>query len=111
MSISTKLALVNLAEADCALRRANVTAAWRGLKLETERAATPGRIVGAGLIAGFLSGFRKSSSRTGLPLGGKLFGLLIDGAFASFSAAMAAGAAAVDAHTDAAVADPPMDDG
>lgn len=106
MSIRSKLEVVGIAEADCALRRATVGAAWRGLKLEAERAATPGRMLGAGLIAGFISGLRKPASGSGSALGGKLFGLLIDGAFASFSAAMAAGAAAADVNRNATATDP-----
>ncbi len=89
MSIRTCLAVVSIAEADVALRRAGVKAAWRGFKQETERAATPGRILGAGLIAGFASGVREPGG-VGSSLGGKAFGLLLNSAFASFSAAMAA---------------------
>ena len=107
MSIRSKLEVVGIAEADCAIRRATVGAAWRGLKHEAERAATPGRVLGAGLIAGFISGLRKpASAGSGSALGGKLFGMLIDGAFASFSAAMAAGAAAADVNRDTTATDP-----
>ena len=98
MSIKAKLAIVDAAEADSAAHRVAVTSAWDRLKQETERAATPGRVLGAGLIAGFVSGLRTPTVGSGSPLGGKLFGLLLDGAIASFSAAMAAGAAAADAE-------------
>ena len=100
MSIRSKLDVVNIAAADCALRRANVTAAWRGLKQETERAATPGRVIGAGLIAGFVSGLRKSPAAASVPLGDKLFNMLIDTAFASFGAAITAGVAAAGARDE-----------
>lgn len=99
MSIRSKLAIVNVAEADCALRRAGVGAAWRGLKQEAERAATPGRVLGVGLVAGFISGLRGRASAAGSPLGGKLMSMLMEGALASFSTAMAAGAAAAAAES------------
>ncbi len=106
MSIRTKLAVVSLAEADCALRRATVTASWRGLKQEAERAATPGRVLGAGLATGFISGLRGSGSHgSGSAIGGKLIGMLLETVFASFTAAMAAGAAAADVEDGAAAAD------
>jgi len=112
-TIQTKRSILGIAEADCALRRATVKAAWRGLKHESERAATPGRIVGAGLVAGFLSGLPGSGSKgPGLAIGDKLFGMALQGAFASLTAAFAAdtattnvaqgAAAAVDAQSDAA---------
>lgn len=94
MSIRTSRAVVSIAEADVALHRAGVIAAWRGFKHEAERAATPSRVIGAGLIAGFISGLRSSSAGRGLPIGDKLFGAVIDSLFAGFSAAMAAGVAA-----------------
>jgi F0F1-type ATP synthase membrane subunit c/vacuolar-type H+-ATPase subunit K len=100
MSIRSSLANVRIAEADLALHRAGISAAWRGLKQETERAATPGRVIGAGLIAGFVSGLRSPSASTSVPLGDKLFGALIDTAFAGFGAAMAAGAAAAEAQDE-----------
>lgn len=98
MSIKARLAIVDAAAADSAARRIAVTSAWNKLKQETERAATPGRVLGAGLIAGFVSGLRTPAAGSGSPLGGKLFGLLLDGAFASFSGAMAAGATAANAE-------------
>jgi hypothetical protein len=106
MSIKAKLAVVSLAEADCAVRRATVAAAWRGLKQEGERAATPGRVVGAGLIAGFVSGLAGSGSKgPGSAIGGKLFAMLLEGGLSSFTAAMAAGAAVGDVQQGADAAD------
>jgi hypothetical protein len=110
MSIRSKLAVVSVAEADCALRRANISAAWRGFKQESERAATPGRVVGAGLIAGFLSGLGGGGSKgAGSALGGKLFGMLLENALAGVSGALAAGAAAAGsaAHDEPAAGLPP----
>ena len=106
MSIKGKLAVVDAAEADCAAHRLAVNRAWSRLKQETERAATPGRVIGAGLIAGFVSGLRAPAAGSGSPLGGKLFGMLLDGAFAGFGSAMAAGAAAAETeqHESAATA-------
>jgi hypothetical protein len=102
MSLKTKLANVGMAEADCALRRASIAAAWRGFKQESERAATPGRVIGAGLVVGFVSGLRGSGSGgAGSALGGKLVGMLLEGAFAGFSAELAAGAAAADVEKGA----------
>lgn len=97
MSITTSLAVVRIAEADVALHRAGVLAAWRGFKYEAERAATPGRVIGAGLIAGFLSGLRKSPAGNSIPLGDKLFRAVLDSLFSGFSAAMAAGVASDEA--------------
>jgi len=106
MSIRTKLSVLGMAEADCALRRASITAAWRGLKLESERAATPGRIVGAGLVAGFLSGLPGSGSKgPGFAIGDKLFGMALEGAFASISAVFAGETLAANAEQAAAAAE------
>jgi len=107
MSIRTKLSVVGMAEADCALRRAAITAAWRGLKQESERAATPGRIVGAGLVAGFLSGLPGSGSKGGgFAIGDKVFGAVLQGVVASIGAAFAADTATADVERGAAAADP-----
>lgn len=106
MSIKSRRALVDAAAADCAARRSVVIGAWNALKRETGRAATPGRVLGAGLIAGFISGLRTPAAASGSALGGKLFGMLLDGAFASFSGAMAAGAAAAAAEQQEAAAQP-----
>jgi len=106
MSIRTKLSVVGMAEADCAQRRANITAAWRGLKQESERAATPGRIVGAGLAAGFLSGLPGSGTKgSGFAIGDKLFSAVLQGAITSISAAFAAETAAADVEQGAAAAE------
>ena len=102
MSIRSSLSNVRIAETDVALHRAGISAAWRGLKRDTERAATPGRVIGAGLIAGFLSGLRSPSAKNGMPFGDKLLGMLIDGAFAGFGAAMAAGSAGAEAQNESA---------
>jgi hypothetical protein len=114
MSLRTKLAVVSIAEADCAVRRAAIAASWRGFKQEAELAATPRRVVVAGLAAGFLSGLPGGGSKggSGSLLGGKLLGMLIDSAFASVGAAIAAGAAAAGdgAETDAADSRPRKDD-
>lgn len=109
MSIKTKLSVLHNAEADCALRRATVKAAWRGFKHEGERAATPGRIVAVGLVAGFLSGLPGPGSRSpGFAIGDKLFGMALQGAFASISAAFAADTATSNvAQGAAAAADSP----
>jgi hypothetical protein len=105
MSIRTKLSVLGMAEADCAVRRASVAAAWRGLKQESERAATPGRIVGAGLVAGFLSGLPGSGSKSsGFAIGDKLFGMALEGAFASIGAMFAADTATADVLQGAAAA-------
>jgi hypothetical protein len=98
MSIRTSLANVRIAEADVAVHRADIVAAWRGLKQETERAATPGRVIGAGLIAGFVSGLRSPSTSNSKPLGDKLFDMLVDTAFTGIGAAIAAGVAAAEAQ-------------
>jgi len=114
MSIRTKLSVLGMAEADCAQRRAAITAAWRGLKQESERAATPGRIVGAGLLAGFLSGFPGSGSKdSGFKIGDKLFGAVLQGVIASISAAFAADTATADVErgADAAESQPVADHG
>ena len=103
MSIRTSRAVVSIAEADVALHRAGVTAAWRGFKHEAERAATPGRVIGAGLIAGFLSGLHKPSASNRIPFGDKLLSAVIDSLFAGFSAAIAAGVASAEVQ-DGAVA-------
>jgi hypothetical protein len=95
MSLRTKFAVVRLAEADCAVRRAAISASWRGFRQQSELAATPRRVVLVGLIAGFLSGLPRIGAKgSGSLLGGKLTGMLMDSAFASLSAAIAAGAAA-----------------
>jgi hypothetical protein len=106
MSIRTCLAVVSIAETDVALHRAGVKAAWRGFKQQSERAATPGRIIGAGLITGFLSGLRQPGTGAGASLGGKAFGLLLNSAFASFSAAMAAETVSAHAQHDAGATAP-----
>ena len=107
MSIATNRDVVRIAEADVALHRASVKAAWRGLKQEAERAATPGRVLGAGLATGFISGLRGSGSNgSGSAIGGKLIGMLLETVFASFTAAMAAGAAAANVEDGATAADP-----
>ena len=103
--IQKKLDVLALAEAECALRRATVTAAWRGFKQQSEIAATPGRIVGAGLIVGFLSGLRRSTG-SGFAIGDKLFGMALQGAFAAFSAAAAADTATENVAQGAAAVDP-----
>jgi hypothetical protein len=103
MSIKAKLAVVSLAEADCAVRRATIGAAWRGFKQESERAATPGRVVGAGLIAGFLSGLRGPASKgSGSAIGGKLIGMLLEGVLANMGTALAAGMGAATAEDEMA---------
>ena len=106
MSIRTKLSVLGMAEADCAQRRAAITAAWRGLKYESERAATPGRIVGAGLAAGFLSGLPGSVSKgSGFAIGDKLFSAVLQGAIASIGAAFTTEAAAADFEEGVAAAE------
>jgi hypothetical protein len=81
-----RLALAHAAR-ECAQRREEATAAWTRFKYDTERAATPGRIVGAGLVAGFVSGVAAPSGSYAAPLGEKLFRALLDSAFASVGAA------------------------
>ena len=106
MSLRTKLAVVRVAEADCAIRRAAIGASWRGFKRQAELVATPRRVVVAGLAAGFLSGLpRLGSKASGSLLGGKLLGMLIDSAFASVSAAIAAGVAAAEEGMETTEAD------
>lgn len=104
-AIQKKRDVLALAEAECALRRAAVIAAWRGFKQQSEMAATPGRIVGAGLVAGFLGGLRRSNG-SGLGIGDKLFGMALQGAFAAFSAAAAADTATENVAQGAAAVDP-----
>ncbi len=106
MSIRTCLAVVSIAEADVALHRAGVKAAWRGFKQETKRAATPGRILGAGLLAGFVSGIGEPGG-SGTSLGGKIFGLLLNSGFASFGAAMAAETVSAGAQPGTTSGSPP----
>ncbi len=104
MSLKASIAAVAAASADNARQRALATTAWNKLKEETERATTPGRVLGAGLIAGFVSGLRSPRTSGGVPIGDKVFNMLVDTAFASFGAAMAAGAAAAAKAPDAPVA-------
>ncbi|MEP6908716.1 MAG: hypothetical protein ABI858_12165 [Pseudoxanthomonas sp.] len=107
MSIKKKLAIVAAAESDCALRRATVGAAWRGLKQKTEIAATPPRIVIAGLALGFLGGLGTSGgSNSGSPLIGKLISGLVESGVTSAVAALSAGMAAASVQ-DAAAQPPP----
>jgi hypothetical protein len=94
VSLRAKLAIVDAAEADCAVRRAAITASWRGFKQEAEAAATPGRVIVTGLVTGFLAGLPRIGKGGGSLLGGKLFGAVLETAFTSISAAIAAGTAA-----------------
>jgi hypothetical protein len=106
MSIRSRRSIVRIAEADVALHRAGIIAAWRGFKSEAERAATPGRVIGAGLIAGFVSGLGSPPTANIVsPLRDRVFAMLVDTAFAGFGAAIAAGAAAAEAHDAPAAAD------
>ncbi|HEY2347185.1 MAG TPA: hypothetical protein VGH80_15140 [Xanthomonadaceae bacterium] len=99
MSVHAKLAVVRVAEADCAIKRADIGASWRGFKQEAGLAATPGRVIVAGLVAGFLAGLPRLGAGTGSLLGGKLVEMLMDGAFANLGAAIAAGAAMANAES------------
>lgn len=108
MNVKQHLALVATAETDCALHAAGVRAAWRGLKDEMHRSATPLRIVVAGAVLGFVSGRPRASDDAGLPgrllttIAQMLLSTLGAGAATSVSAGAAAGAAA--AHANAAAA-------
>ena len=100
MSLRVKLATVDAAEADCAVRRAAVTASWRGFKREAGLAATPRRVIVAGLATGFLAGLpRLGGANGGSLLGGKLLGVALDTVIASISGAIGAGAAAANTTT------------
>lgn len=103
MSIQQKLAIVAAAESDCALRRATVSAAWRGLKKKTEVAATPPRIIISGLALGFLGGLSTAgNSNSGTPLVGKLISGLVESGVTSAIAALSAGMAAASVQDAAA---------
>jgi len=97
-AIRTKLAVLKDAEAECAVRRAAVTASWRGFKQQFEAAATPKRVVVAGLAAGFVAGLPSVGEKSAGALGGKLLGMVLEAAFTSISAAVAAGAGAASAQ-------------
>ncbi len=105
MSLRYRQLTLARATRECAQRRAQVLDAWQQFKDDTERAATPARIVGAGLVAGFVSGLVAPSGNFAAPLGEKLFRTLLDSAFANVGAAFAAGIAAAgetpptDKHT------------
>ena len=99
MSVRAKLAVVRVAEADCAVKRAAIGASWRGFKEQSALVATPPRIVVAGLVAGFLAGLPRLGKGTGSLLGGKLLEMFMDGAFAQLGAAIAAGVATAAAET------------
>ena len=106
MSLRGKLAVVHRAEADCAVKRAEIGASWHGFKEQSGLAATPRRIVVAGLVAGFLAGLPRLGKGSGSLLGGKLVEMLVEGAFANLGAVIA-GAAAADAEPEAADPGPP----
>ena len=84
------------AEADCGQCRKRAAAAWSDFQQESALAATPRRVLVAGLVAGFVAvvcaGRNKSGS--GSPVAGKLIEMLMDSAFATLGAAISAGAAA-----------------
>ena len=102
MSLREKQTALVRAARTCAQRRDEATAAWDKFKDDTERAATPARIVGAGLVAGFVSGLAAPSGNYAAPLGEKLFRTLLDSAFANVGAAFAVGIAAAGEAGDAA---------
>ncbi|MBS0195003.1 MAG: hypothetical protein JSR34_12270 [Proteobacteria bacterium] len=94
MSLRARREAVRAAQAECARRRAAIDVAWDHLKDETTAAASPERIVIAGVLAGFLAGFPGGGQSGGSLLGGKLIEAVVDGAFAHLGAAFSAGAAA-----------------
>jgi hypothetical protein len=104
MSLHDRQLALARAARECTRRRDEATAAWSKFRTDTERAATPGRIVGAGLVAGFVSGLAAPSGRYAAPLGEKLFRTLLDSAFANVGAAFAAGIAAAGEAGDIAAA-------
>jgi hypothetical protein len=95
-----QLALARAAR-ECTRRREDAMAAWDRFKHDTEHAATPGRIIGAGLVAGFANGLAAPKASYAAPLGEKLFRALLDSAFANVGAAFAAGLAAAGETGDA----------
>ena len=107
MSLRDRQLALARAARECTQRRLDATQAWNRFKDDTERAATPGRIVGAGLVAGFVSGVAAPSGSYAAPLGEKLFRALLDSAFANVGAAFAAGIAAAGEAGDAATAASP----
>jgi hypothetical protein len=108
MSLRDRQLALARATRECAQRRAQAHDAWQQFKDDTERAATPARIVGAGLVAGFVGGLAAPSGSYAAPLGEKLFRTLLDSAFANVGAAFAAGLAAAG-EAQASKADAPPD--
>lgn len=106
MSLRNRQQDLARAERVCAQRRAQARDAWRAFKDDSARAATPARIVGAGLIAGFVGGLAAPTGAIAAPLGEKLFRSLLDSAFANVGAAFAAGLAAAGEPGDGAIEQP-----
>ena len=94
MSLRARQLARDRAARACARSHAEAMVAWSQFKDDTGRAATPARIVGAGLIAGLVSGLAAPTGNYAAPLGEKLFRVLLDSAFGNLGAAFAAGLAA-----------------
>lgn len=106
MSLRHRHDALRAAQAAHLAQREAAATAWRGLKAEVENGLTPGRVLGVGLLGGFLAGL---ATPAGKPSSGGLFArllrLLLDGTFNEVRAAMAAGAAMAQADPGVARGD------
>jgi hypothetical protein len=100
--IEERLAKVKAAEVDC--ERAGLAArnSWQSLKSQAKDAATPWRIVGVGVVLGFLAGRGNADGTATAKLFGSLAQSLVTMLTAGATAGVAAGAAA-DAAAEATV--------
>lgn len=112
MSLRRRQREVQAAVAACAEQRRLGAAAWDAVKVEIGKAASPGRVLGVGLLGGFLAGVLTPAAKASdAGLGGRLLRLLLDGAFGELRAAIAAGAAMAEAEADAGKPAPAPADG
>ena len=99
------LAKVKEAEIECERSGLAARKAWSDLKQGAKDAATPWRIVGVGMISGFMVG-RGSPGTGGETFGAKVFGSLAQSLITMLSAGATAGVAAgaaADAAAEATV--------
>ncbi len=98
MSFEELITKVDQAEKALEASERRVAADWRQLKGSWREAWTPGRIVLAGLVTGFLTGRARPLGRAG---GGGVLQMItaLSGLFAGSSAQAAAGEAEHAAHT------------
>ncbi|MBS0457551.1 MAG: hypothetical protein JSS44_09515 [Proteobacteria bacterium] len=95
MTLRTRIEAVQRAQAHCAAQRQAIGTAWRGLKDETTRVATPQRVLVGGVVAGFIAGLPLPGGSTdaGSLVGGRLTSLFMDVLSSNVRAEFAAGAA------------------